>query len=173
MAVQKPTEANVLNCLLEKPYSEQLNRILAKPYPERLDDLIKLGYRCTSRKSGRISRIDDPEWTRKLSKAIMRPEAQLFENGRPSADWADMYRRCYSRDTLLIPVEHIRTFPGSGGEDIGYVDPKTFIEQIPTNELDRIRLSVDLIKQRIEAGHTATALELVNDLIYHIDAGTV
>ena len=64
--------------------------------------LKKLGYRVTSIKHRTVSRIDRADW-------------EDFHRD------ADYYRRCISRDTVIVPQSYLSKIPNSQNSDIGYI----------------------------------------------------
>ena len=81
------------------------------------EELIRLGYRCTSRKYGIISRIDRPDWVLFLIEKLNQPELISGDGS-----WEDFYRRVYSRDKLELSPSRARKFPTSSWDPIGFVE---------------------------------------------------
>ena len=84
------------------------------------DELIRLGYRCTSRKYGILARIDRPDWVEFLKHELMRED----EEGLPNlgdGGWEDFYRRVHSKDKIEISPARARKFPTSCWDPIGFV----------------------------------------------------
>jgi hypothetical protein len=105
-------------------------------------ELAQRGYRRISGKYHIVARIDRPDWVLHLAAHLGRAPADLFivhaqgEHGinykadsKVSGGWCDYYRRCLSQDIHTVPdAEVFRAVPGSGHDNIGYVDPVTLRE---------------------------------------------
>jgi hypothetical protein len=104
-------------------------------------ELTERGYRRTSGKYQHVSRIDRPDWILHLAAHLNRAPADLFivhaannsvgytTRGRVSGGWCDYYRRVLSKDSHTVPDREVfRLIPGSGHDDVGYVDLTTLVE---------------------------------------------
>ena len=107
-------------------------------------ELTARGYRRVSNKYQRVVRIDRADWVLHLAAHLGRAPADLFivhahgENKlnyayvvgpKVAGGWCDFYRRVLSNDMHTVPdIETFRAIPGSGHDDIGYVDTATLIE---------------------------------------------
>jgi len=69
--------------------------------------LEKQGYRITSRSGRYATRIDREDW-----KEFMQ------DKGLPESP--DLYRRVYSKDTIIVSHKTMKEMKNSGGSDIGY-----------------------------------------------------
>lgn len=80
------------------------------------EDLIKAGYRVTSRKHRMVSRIDRADWKEVMAKTHVNGMKWVLALGEGSAE--DYYRRCISNDTLT--VSSIEGIPNSGHQITGF-----------------------------------------------------
>ena len=72
--------------------------------------LKKYGYRVVSLKHRIVSRIDVENW-------------QEFHKS------SDFYRRCISKDTIIVPASYLPKIPNSGHSEVGYVEKPIDIPQ--------------------------------------------
>lgn len=84
-----------------------------------------MGYRRISRKHGHLSRVDRPDW-----EAYMVQKQAPWDVKGEGMRWlraiglgaADHYRRCYSKDTVIVPKNVSELVGASSWDTIGYVD---------------------------------------------------
>lgn len=112
--MNRPMEAD------ESDFVEDAEEALRKHEGKlRAEKLMAQGYRRVSNKHRHVSRIDRPDWATLLSKDMFnRDVAFYYDNPR---QWEDHYRRCYSKDVLVVDQytsPHVR---GSSGEVTGFV----------------------------------------------------
>lgn len=110
--------------------------------------LMALGYRCISRASSRVARIDREDWVRHLSQQTQQPEHSFYEGVRPNALAADHYRRCLSEDVVVVP--DIKPFHTSNHDPIGYVDKTTMKEVLPKTLWDRLLPELEELSRRLQ-----------------------
>ncbi len=78
--------------------------------------LTAAGYRRVSRKFGGLARIDRLDWWPFLEEQGLRID--LLTRG----DWADHYRRVYSKDCVEVPHAVSEKVPTSGHDPVGFID---------------------------------------------------
>jgi len=96
--------------------------------PVDTDALIKKGYRRVSNKFGHVARIDRPDWREHMAErnAPWDPKGQgmewvrLLEKTPGSAE--DHYRRCYSKDVLVLSPGQAKRVPPSAHDPAGYIE---------------------------------------------------
>ncbi len=81
--------------------------------------LVKYGYRVTSRKFGGLARIDRPDWVEITAKATLRTPEDITKDPRT---WEDYYRRCLSKDKVTVSTYTARKIPNSGDSITGYLE---------------------------------------------------
>lgn len=89
-------------------------------------DLVDKGYRRISKKHCRLSRIDRPDWKEHMARSLapwshsegIDRVMDMGETGMAE----DMYRRCYSKDTIKVSREVSLKVPCSSYERTGYVE---------------------------------------------------
>lgn len=94
------------------------------------EEATRLGYRRVSNSHCIVSRVDRVDWLSRLAKSLNRPyEEMLSRSGKNPVEWAaDHYRRCFSKDTLVLSPTEYKKVPSSSGDQTGYV-PK--LELLP------------------------------------------
>lgn len=88
--------------------------------PLTIHQAVSAGYVITSRRSRHATRIDRRDWREYMAQkhAPWDPEGdgmdwvKCLDNGGSGA--ADHYRRCYSEDTIIVPVEWVGKMKNSG-----------------------------------------------------------
>ena len=71
------------------------------------------GYCITSRKHREATRIDRADWKEHM--ASKQPDGIAWVDSMISIRCAaDHYRRCYSKDTIVVPAAWIKKLPNSG-----------------------------------------------------------
>lgn len=110
--------------------------------------LSALGYRCISRASSLVARIDREDWVRHLAQQYDQPEHALYDGSRPSGLAADSYRRTFSKDVVVVPK--ISLFETSNHDPIGYVDKTTMKEVLPKTLWDRLLPELEELSRRLQ-----------------------
>lgn len=111
-------ESKILD-LFGKNYWETKKKEKVNP----IHELIKQGYCRISNKYNMISRIDDPNWVKILADKLNLALADFYKpNGQISSQWADHYRRCISKDRLIVDKEIYQHIPNSNNNTTGYLE---------------------------------------------------
>ena len=85
-------------------------------------DLAAKGYRCVSRKYNTLARVDRSDWLSVLAKQMNLAVADYYNpSGKLSSHWCDHYRRCVSKDKVVVSPEVCKQIPGSSGDECGFV----------------------------------------------------
>jgi len=94
-----------------------------KPSSLDADALMSRGYRRVSNACRLVARIDRPDWVEVMANQMRRAPADFYvkETGEVSSNWADHYRRLYSKDVLYVAPEVAKEVLGSGYDSVGYV----------------------------------------------------
>lgn len=104
------------------------DKYITGPCPSA-EDLIESGYRRVSKKYCRLARIDTAGWRERMARKHApwdpRGEGMEWVIGLGSSA-ASHYRRCYTRDVIIVPREVARLIPASitGSSPYDYVPLK-------------------------------------------------
>ena len=115
-------------------------------------ELISQGYRCVSRKYGIVSRVDRHDWIPFLANDLSIPIellSDLYKKGK-GCDYADHYRRCYSKDKLELGPALGHLFPTSGWDPVGYI-PKAG-EKVQVKVETFVHPNINVIEQLTTMG---------------------
>ena len=85
-----------------------------------LEEILFYGYKIVSRKFRHAARIDSPDWIEQTCRHFEITLLQ-FSNDNRNICYNDHYRRCFSRDTIIVPSEWIMIIGNSGFDFTGYV----------------------------------------------------
>lgn len=87
------------------------------------EDLASLGYRRTSRKFGHVSRVDREDWKEYMAEkhSPWSKEEGLRWVECLGTGAADHYRRCYSKDTLVLTQTKALGIPCSDHDETGFI----------------------------------------------------
>jgi hypothetical protein len=130
--------------------------------------LIAQGYRVTSIRHRRVTRIDRPDWLEHMAHQMRRSIADFTARGDmySMGGWCDHYRRVYSQDHLTVPKDYINKIPNSGWDQVSYIwkpgDDESWKTYVPLADQMRAYMGA---KVRIVNGLMSWRLELPDDTI--------
>ena len=82
-------------------------------------ELIAKGYRRISIRHKMISRIDREDWRDYMAQKLHRPVESMTDD-----IWGDHYRRCFSKDVIVVDGDMIKQIPTSSQDRVGYINKK-------------------------------------------------